>query len=577
MNIKKILSDNIQNAMLKSGIPSKYNVMLRQCKKIKFGHYQVNGIIPAAIKLGNNPKKLAIKVIQNINLKNVIEKIKISPLGFINIFIKNKWISKQISLFLNTPKLGILNKIKIKNIIIDYSSPNIAKEMHVGHLRSTIIGDSIVRILIFLGHNVIKVNHIGDWGTQFGMLIAFLEFKKYKEKKIFLSDLNKFYKEAQIKYNENKSFAEKSRKYVVKLQNNDPFCLKIWKKFVQITMNYNYILYKKLNVSLTSKNTFGESTYNHMLPKIILDLKKKGLAINSNGAVVIPIEKIKNKNGTTMAIIIQKKDGGYLYATTDIACIKYRCQALKADRIIYYVDARQSQYLKQIFLIAKKANYVPLHVELEHHMFGMILDHNNKPFKTRTGENIKLNSLIEESIIRSKKIILQKNPMIKKSELDNLSSIIGIAAIKYSELSKNRITNYIFNWNEMLSLNGNTAPYIQYAYVRAKSILIKSKINFNDFLNYEIKFSNDYEINLAITFLEFEEIILKIAKNGTPHILCNWLYKITTLFSNFYENCNILSINNNLIKMSRLTIVFITTKFLKTGLNLLGIKTINKM
>ncbi|QJC30154.1 arginine--tRNA ligase [Enterobacteriaceae endosymbiont of Plateumaris sericea] len=577
MNIQTILSENIQDAMLKSGIPLKYNVILRQCKKIKFGHYQVNGIISAAIKLGQNPKKLAEKVIQNMNLKHVIKKIEISHLGFINIFIKDKWISKQINLLLNTPKLGILNEIKVKNIIIDYSSPNIAKEMHVGHLRSTIIGDSVVRILIFLGHNVIKVNHIGDWGTQFGMLIAFLEFKQHKEKKIFLSDLNEFYKEAQIKYNNNKHFAEKSRKYVVKLQNNDPCCLKIWKKFVQITMNYNYMLYKKLNVSLTSKDTFGESTYNHMLPKIILDLKNKGLAINSNGAIVVPIKKIKNKNGTTMAIIIQKKDGGYLYATTDIACIKYRCKILKADRIIYYVDARQSQYLKQIFLIAKKANYVPLHVKLEHHMFGMILDNNNKPFKTRTGENIKLNNLIEESIIRSKKVILQKNPMIKKNELDNLSSVIGIAAIKYSELSKNRITNYVFNWDDMLSLNGNTAPYIQYAYVRAKSILIKSKINFNNFLNYEITFSNNYEINLAITFLEFEEIILKVAKNGTPHILCNWLYKITTLFSNFYENCNILNINNNLIKMSRLTIVFTTTKFLKKGLNLLGIKTINKM
>ncbi|QJC28379.1 arginine--tRNA ligase [Enterobacteriaceae endosymbiont of Plateumaris braccata] len=577
MNIKKILSKNIQSAMIKSGIPLEYNVMLRKCKKIKFGHYQVNGIISAAIKLNKNPQKLAIKVIQNINLKNVIKNIEISTLGFINIFIKEEWISKQINLLLNTSKLGILKKIKIKNIVIDYSGPNIAKEMHIGHLRSTIIGDSIVRILTFLGHNVIKVNHIGDWGTQFGMLIAFLKFKQQNKKNIVLSDLDQFYKKAQIKYNNDVMFAEKSRKYVVKLQNNDPFCLKIWKKFVQITMNHNYFLYKKLDVLLSSKDTFGESTYNYMLPKIILDLKKKGLAINSNGTTVIPIKKIQNKNNNTMAIVIQKKDGAYLYATTDIACIKYRCKILKADRIIYYVDARQNQYLKQIFLIAKKANYAPLYVKLEHHMFGMILDHNNKPFKTRTGKNIKLSLLIEESIIRSKKVILKKNPMIKDNELENLSAIIGISAIKYSELSKNRITNYVFNWDDMLSLNGNTAPYIQYAYVRAKSILIKSKIDFNKFSNFEINFSNNYEINLAITFLEFEEIIFKVIKDGTPHILCNWLYKITTLFSHFYENCNILNIQNDLIKTSRLKIVFTTTKFLKTGLNLLGIKTINKM
>lgn len=576
MNIKKILSKKIHQSMIKVGIPEKYNVILRSCKRKELGHYQINGIISAAIYLKINPNYLATKVVKNLNIKKIISKITISKLGFINLFIKKKWLSKQINLLITSKKLGLTKKIISKNIVIDYSSPNIAKEMHVGHLRSTIIGDSIVRILSFVGHNVIKSNHIGDWGTNFGILIAFLKLKN-KKKNLLLSDIEKLYKQAQKKYIKDINFAKEAKLYVVKLQNKDVSCLKIWKEIVNITMNYNYQLYNMLNIKLTYLDTMGESTYNDMLSNIIIDLQKKGIAINDNGTIIIPMKGIKNIKGELMAVIIQKKDGAYLYATTDIACIKYRYEKFKADRIIYYVDSRQNQYLKQIFKIVKKAKYVPNNIKLEHHMFGMILNNENKPFKTREGKNIKLNDLINKSILKAKNIILQKNPFIKRDILENLSYNIGIGAIKYADLSKNRINNYIFSWDKMLSLTGNTSLYIQYAYVRAISLLKKSNINLKNFLDFEINFINHYEFDLAISFLDFEEIILKIVDEGTPHILCNWLYKITVLFTSFYENCNILNLEDKMLKISRLKIVFLTSLFLKKGLYLLGIKTVKKI
>ncbi|QJC33876.1 arginine--tRNA ligase [Enterobacteriaceae endosymbiont of Donacia provostii] len=575
MNIKKFLSNQIHKSMIKAGIPSKYNVVLRSCKKKKFGDYQINGIISAAIQLKIDPNSLAKKVVKYMKLYNFIYKITILK-GYINFFLEKKWISKQINLLINSKTLGLTKICIPKNIVVDYSSPNIAKEMHVGHLRSTIIGDSMVRILSFVGHNVIKSNHIGDWGTQFGILIAFLKFKK-KKIDFLLSNIEKLYKQAQLKYSTDTNFAKLAKYYVVKLQQKDKSCLKIWKKIVNITMNYNYKLYEKLNVKLTSKDTMGESTYQDMIPDIIKDLKNKGIAINHNGTIMIPIKGVQNKKGKLMAVIIQKKNGAYLYATVDIACIKYRYDFFKADRILYYVDSRQKQYLNQIFKIVHNAKYIPSNLKLEHHMFGMVLNKNNKPFKTREGKNIKLNYLIDKAIIKSKNILTKKNPSIKNKILTKLSQKIGIGAIKYADLSKNRINNYIFNWDKMLSLNGNTALYIQYAYVRTISLLKKANINLNNFLNFKIKFISHHEFNLAVLFLDFEEIIFDIVNKGTPHLLCNWLYKITVLFSSFYENCKILNIENNLIKISRLKIVFLTSLFLKKGLYLLGIDVIEKI
>jgi arginyl-tRNA synthetase len=452
--------------------------------------------------------------------------------------------------------------------------------MHVGHLRSTIIGDVTVRILEFLGQKVIRANHIGDWGTQFGILIAYLEdkklLKKLKKNLLSLQDLDNIYCQSKKQYNSNELFSKKSREFVVKLQNGDQYCCAIWKKLVSITMLENYKIYKKLNVTLEEKHTMGESFYNPMLPKIVEDLKKQKIAIEKNGAVIVFLDEFKNRMGDSMGVIIRKKDKGFLYSTTDIACLKYRYQNLHADRIIYYTDSRQYQHLLQSWTIAEKANYISKNLLLEHHMFGMMLSKNRRPFKTRDGNTIKLSNLLNESINRATNLIQKKQPNLCKKKLIKLGEIIGISAVKYSDLSKNRNTNYIFDWDKMLSFEGNTAPYIQYAYTRIISILKKSNIPLHK-IKMKIILNEESEINLAIKILEFEEIILLIAKNGTPHIMCKYLYQLSTYFSHFYENCSILFSEKIKIRKSRIKLSFLTAKTIKKGLNLLGIKTIKKM
>ncbi|MBK4765081.1 MAG: arginine--tRNA ligase [Pantoea sp. Brub] len=579
MNIQYILSERINQAMILTGIQlDNFKPKVQQTHYAKFGDYQINGIISIAKKLGLSPKKLAKIVIQNLDLKDIASRVEIAGIGFINIFLNRTWVAKNIKQMLILPKLGI-SRIKTQTIVIDYSGPNIAKEMHVGHLRSTIIGDAMVRILEFFGHKVIRANHIGDWGTQFGMLLAF--FEKQQDKKslndeIILNDLENFYFEAKKEYEKNSSFAELARKYVVKLQNGDKYCLNLWNKLVTITMNQNQKIYNRLNVTLTNRDVMGESLYNNMLPDIISDLKQKGLALESQGATVVFLDEFKNKEGQSMGVIVKKKDGGYLYATTDIACIKYRYEKLKADRIIYYTDSRQNQHLLQIWNIVRKANYIPKSLLLEHHSFGMILNKNGQPFKTRSGKTVKLSNLLDEAVKRAYKIVKHKNININEEDTHKLAEIIGIGAVKYTELSKNRNTDYIFDWDKMLTFEGNTAPYMQYAYSRIMSIFRKIQNNFY-FMDADIVITNDTELELAISLLRFEETANQIMQNGMPHIMCNYLYILASKFSVFYETCPILNATETYIKMSRLQLSLLTAKILQIGLEMLGIKTIEHM
>lgn len=574
MNLKKIIKKDIENALTKIRT-IKYELIIILNKKIKLGHYQLNNLIKISNILNLEPYELSKKIILNMKKKCMYKSITFSQPGFINIFIHQDWISKQLEKIFVSPRLGI-NYVQSKNIVIDYSSPNIAKEMHIGHLRSTIIGDVTARILDFLGHNVIRVNHIGDWGTQFGMLIAYLEYKKLKNYNLSLIQLEKYYCQAKKKYDTDQSFAEKSREYVVKLQNGDQHCHYIWKKLVSITMLENHRIYKRLNVTLKECHTMGESVYNKMLPDIVQDLKNKKIAIEKNGSTIVFLKEFNNRLGEPMGVVIQKKDKGFLYSTTDIACFKYRYQKLHADRIIYYTDTRQHQHLIQTWTIAKKANYISQELLLEHHTFGMMLSKNKKPFKTRNGDTIKLSALLDEATERAMLLIKNKKPNLPNKKLIQLSSIIGIGAVKYADLSKNRNTNYIFDWDEMLSFEGNTAPYIQYAYTRIISILKKSIIPTNK-LKEKIILTSDSEINLAIKILEFEEVVLLISQKGTPHILCKYLYQLATRFSHVYENCSILFSKKIKTRKSRLKLSILTARILKKGLNMLGIAVVKKM
>ncbi|MCK8924342.1 arginine--tRNA ligase [Haemophilus influenzae] len=577
MNIQSILSDKIKQAMVIAGADQSCDALVRQSGKPQFGDYQANGIMAAAKKLGLNPREFAQKVLDNLQLSDIAEKLEIAGPGFINIFLNPTWLTTEISAALSHKNLGIQATNK-QTVVIDYSSPNVAKEMHVGHLRSTIIGDAVARTLEFLGHNVIRANHVGDWGTQFGMLIAYLEkMQNEHASEMELQDLEAFYREAKKHYDEDEIFAEKARNYVVKLQSGDEYCRAMWKRLVDITMQQNQYNYARLNVTLTEKDVMGESLYNPMLPSIVEDLKKQGLAVENDGALVVYLDEFKNKEGDPMGVIVQKKDGGFLYTTTDIAAAKYRYETLKANRALVFSDTRQSQHMQQAWLITRKAGYVPDSFSLEHKNFGMMLGKDGKPFKTRTGGTVKLADLLDEAIERATVLINEKNTNLSNDEKEAVIEAVGIGAVKYADLSKNRTTDYVFDWDNMLSFEGNTAPYMQYAYTRIRSIFNKTDINSTALLAAPLTIKDDKERTLAIKLLQFEEAVQTVGKEGTPHVLCAYLYELAGIFSSFYEHCPILNAEDESIKLSRLKLALLTEKTLKQGLALLGIKTVEKM
>jgi arginine--tRNA ligase len=577
VNIQSILSEKIKQAMIAAGADAQCEPLVRQSGKVQFGDYQANGIMPAAKKLGLNPREFAQSVLDKAELQDIAEKTEIAGPGFINIFLKDTWLADNINRAVQDPKLGVHNPEK-QTVVVDYSSPNVAKEMHVGHLRSTIIGDAVVRTLEFLGNHVIRANHVGDWGTQFGMLIAYLEkMENEHASEMELSDLEAFYRAAKKHYDEDPVFAEKARNYVVKLQSGDEYCRTMWQKLVKITMQQNQYNYDRLNVTLTDKDVMGESLYNPMLPGIVEDLKKQGLAIEDDGALVVYLDEFKNKDGDPMGVIVQKKDGGFLYTTTDIAAAKYRYETLKAHRALVFSDTRQSQHMQQAWLITRKAGYVPDSFQLEHKNFGMMLGKDGKPFKTRSGDTVKLADLLDEAIERAGVLISQKSTALSEQEKADVIEAVGIGSVKYADLSKNRTTDYVFDWDNMLSFEGNTAPYMQYAYTRIRSIFNRSQIALIEVEQAKLSITDEKERALAIKLLQFEEAVQVVGKEGTPHVLCAYLYELAGVFSSFYEHCPILNNDDQQVKLSRLKLALLTERTLKQGLDLLGIKTVEKM
>ncbi|EHS0531177.1 arginine--tRNA ligase [Salmonella enterica] len=577
MNIQALLSEKVSQAMIAAGAPADCEPQVRQSTKVQFGDYQANGMMAVAKKLGMAPRQLAEQVLTHLDLSGIASKVEIAGPGFINIFLEPAFLAEQVQQALASDRLGVSQPTR-QTIVVDYSAPNVAKEMHVGHLRSTIIGDAAVRTLEFLGHHVIRANHVGDWGTQFGMLIAWLE-KQQQENAgdMALADLEGFYRDAKKHYDEDEAFAERARNYVVKLQSGDTYFREMWRKLVDITMTQNQITYDRLNVTLTRDDVMGESLYNPMLPGIVADLKAKGLAVESEGATVVFLDEFKNKEGDPMGVIIQKKDGGYLYTTTDIACAKYRYETLHADRVLYYIDSRQHQHLMQAWTIVRKAGYVPDSVPLEHHMFGMMLGKDGKPFKTRAGGTVKLADLLDEALERARRLVAEKNPDMPADELEKLANAVGIGAVKYADLSKNRTTDYIFDWDNMLAFEGNTAPYMQYAYTRVLSVFRKADIDEQALASAPVIISEDREAQLAARLLQFEETLTVVAREGTPHVMCAYLYDVAGLFSGFYEHCPILSAENDAVRNSRLKLAQLTAKTLKLGLDTLGIETVERM
>jgi arginyl-tRNA synthetase len=539
----------------------------------EFGDYQANGVMGAAKARKMNPRQLATEVLARLDLTGIASKVEIAGPGFLNITLTPEFLAVQATAALTSATLGVPQPAK-QTVVVDYSSPNLAKEMHVGHLRSTIIGDALARVLRFLGHHVIAQNHVGDWGTQFGMLTAFLIESERNGQALDLDDLEGFYRQAKQRFDEDAAFATRARDTVVKLQSGDAEINALWRRFLDISLQHCEAVYEKLGVALVRADVRGESSYNDDLAGIVADLRSKGMAVESEGAQVVFLEEFKGKEGEAAAYIVQKQDGGYLYSTSDLAAVRYRANVLKADRSLYVVDARQSLHFQQMFTVARKAGYAPATLQLEHVGFGVMLGEDGKPFKTRSGSTVKLDELLDEAQERAFELVNQKNPDLDERERLTIAHAVGIGAVKYADLSKNRASDYVFNWDTMLAFEGNTAPYLQYAYTRVAGVFRKTGATVD--VTAPILLQDEAERLLALELARFADAVHAVARETQPHLLCTYLYGLAGQFMRFYEACPVLK-SEGALRASRLQLCQLTANTLKTGLGLLGISVLETM
>ena len=637
MNLYQTVEREAAAAFAAAGIADS-PVVLQPTKNAEHGDFQINGVMGAAKKAKQNPRELAQKVAETLADNAVIESAEVAGPGFINLRLCPEFLAQNIQTALNDARFGIAKTDKPQTVVIDYSSPNLAKEMHVGHLRSSIIGDSISRVLEFMGNTVIRQNHVGDWGTQFGMLVAYLVEQQKDNAAFELADLEQFYRAAKVRFDEDPAFADTAREYVVKLQGGDETVLALWKQFVDISLSHAQAVYDTLGLKLRPEDVAGESKYNDDLQPVVDDLVQKGLAVEDDGAKVVFLDEFKNKEGEPAAFIVQKQGGGFLYASTDLACLRYRIGSLNADRLLYVVDHRQALHFEQLFTTSRKAGYLPENVKAEFIGFGTMMGKDGKPFKTRSGDTVKLVDLLDEAVNRAEQVVKEKNPKwqltteledgLKKissltnsdnlknklkynlenkkleitlendvvyhlpidkidkivsgaeeytdtalSDAEKIARVVGIGAVKYADLSKNRTSDYVFDWDAMLSFEGNTAPYLQYAYTRVQSVFRKAG---EWDATAPTVLTEPLEKQLAAELLKFEDVLQSVADTAYPHYLAAYLYQIATLFSRFYEACPILK-SEGATRNSRLQLAKLTGDTLKQGLELLGIDVLDVM
>ncbi len=546
----------------------------------QFGDFQSNIALALAKKLNQKPRDLATQMIQNFQLNELCESPTIAGPGFINFMLKNSYIQSWLTQQIQDPRCGVPLVEEPETIIVDFSSPNIAKEMHVGHLRSTIIGDCLARLFEFQGHRVLRLNHVGDWGTQFGMLIAYLqevypEFFR-QDREIELADLVSFYRQAKQRFDGDEDFQNHARQIVVQLQAGDPELHKAWQFLCDLSRREFQQIYDLLNVQLTER---GESFYNPFLPEVVEELKAQGLAVLDQGAWCVFLEGFVNPDGSPLPLIIQKSDGGYNYATTDLAALRYRVQKDGAQRIIYITDVGQSQHFTQVFQVARKVGWLPPEVQCIHVPFGLVLGEDGKKFRTRSGETVRLKDLLAEAIKRAKNDIENRLQTEQRPEppefIHHLANVIGISAVKYADLSQNRLSNYSFSYDKMLALQGNTAPYLLYAYVRVQGIARKGAIDFTEFTP-EFTLELPPELTLAKHLMQFPDGVAQIGVDLLPNRLGQYLFELSQKFNQFYDQCPILSAPDPQ-RTSRLGLAHLTANVLKLGLSLLGIPVVERM
>ena len=559
MNLRAFLHERMAAAFEAAGVPDA-EPMIGVTTRPEFGDYQANGAMAAARTAGTQPRVLAEGAVEALGDVDFAQTLAVAGPGFVNITLSPAFVSAHLG------SVEIERTAHPDRIVVDYSAPNLAKEMHVGHLRTT-IGDAMSRILEVLGHHVIRQNHVGDWGTQFGMLVAHLE--DVREDAPELGDLEVFYAAARKRFDADAEFADRARRAVVALQRGDERVRRYWQRFVDISLSHCRAVYETLGITLGDEDLDAESRYNDDLPRVIDDLEGAGLITLSDGAKCVFLDELETP------FMVQKSDGGYLYATTDLASVRYRSVHYRADRILYFVDSRQTLHFRQLFAVARQAAFVRQACRLEFHPFGTIMGRDNRPFKTRSGDVVKLADVLDEAVRRSRVLVAEKNPELDGEEADRIARVVGIGAVKYADVSKHRASDYVFDWDAMLSLDGNTAPYLQYAYARIQSLFRRGGVNPESLTEVPV-ISNESERRLGVSLLRFQETLEQVASEALPHYLSGYLYGLAGDFMRFYETCPVLDAPGA-VRDHRLKLCALTGDTLKRGLGLLGIGTVDRM
>jgi arginyl-tRNA synthetase len=546
----------------------------------QFADFQSNAALPLARKLGRPPRDIAADIVAHLDVTGVAQPPEVSGPGFINVRLADSWIAAQATAQLADKMLGTPQASPPRRVVVEYSSPNVAKEMHVGHLRTTIVGDALARILDFTGQQVIRDNHLGDWGTQFGMLIEYLldVGEDSPEAGLLATDPNAFYQAARRIFDTDPAFAERARQRVVKLQGGDPDTLRLWHHTVQLSLDYLHRMYARLGVTLTDDDIRGESYYNDMLAGVCAELQAAGVAVISEGALCAFPPGFTGRDGEPLPLIIRKRDGGYNYATTDLATIQYRVRDLHVDRAIYVVGSAQALHFRMVFAVAHQAGWIPDGAVYEHAQIGNVLGTDGKILRTRAGDTIKLSDLLDEGVERARAVFAELNPSPELDEAERaaIAEAVGVGAIKYADLSTARDSEYVFDWDRMISFKGNTGPYLQYATARIRSLFRRAGIA-PDAAPGPLRLAEPEERALALRLLGFGAATWQGGQAAEPHLLASYLFEVASAFTTFYEKCPVLSAPAAAVKESRLALAALTLRVLLTGLDLLGIPVPDRM
>ena len=593
---QQVLSDRVHDAIVASFGPE-YGDADPLIRPSSFADFQANVALPLGKRLRRPPREVAAELAARLDVADVCTEPEVSGPGFINLTLRDDWIAAQATQMLGDARLGTGPTAQPQTVVVEYSSPNVAKEMHVGHLRTTIVGDAIARVLEFAGHQVIRDNHVGDWGTPFGMLIEHLldVGEASPEAALLTTDPNAFYQAARRKFDGDPAFTERARSRLVQLQAGDPATMAIWQRLVDISRGYLHQVYTRLGVTLTDADIRGESFYNDLLADTVAILVERGIAVESEGALCAFPAGFTGREGKPLPLIIRKSDGGYNYATTDLAAVRYRVDKLSVDRAVYVVGSEQALHFQMVFAVAREAGWIPEGVSFEHAQIGMVLGEDGGRLKTREVDTPKLSGLLDEGVDRARTILdeLDAASRFGPAELDAVAEAVGIGAVKYADLSTARESAYLFDWDRMISFRGNTGPYLQYATARIRSIFRRADAGAAGAADAEnaelagaaraaalaagVTVTAAPERALALRLLGFGAALTQLGETAEPHRLCTFLFDVASLFTTFYEECPVLKAESESLRLSRLALCALTLDVLASGLELLGVPVPERM